>query len=44
MNVASVNAERAEDELKELAVFLTHHLGVPLGRTRGISAADRSVK
>ena len=31
MNAALLNGELTEDELKEMAVFLTHYLGFPLG-------------
>ncbi|MFY2862014.1 carboxymuconolactone decarboxylase family protein [Mycobacterium sp. THU-M104] len=31
INAALLNGELAEDELKEMAVFLTHYLGFPLG-------------
>ncbi|MGE2688354.1 carboxymuconolactone decarboxylase family protein [Mycolicibacterium pulveris] len=30
-NAALANGEMTEDELKEMAVFLTHYLGFPLG-------------
>jgi 4-carboxymuconolactone decarboxylase len=30
-NAALLNGELSEDELKEMAVFLTHYLGFPLG-------------
>jgi 4-carboxymuconolactone decarboxylase len=30
-NAALVNGEITEDELKEMAIFLTHYLGFPLG-------------
>src|SRR6202000_2013248 len=31
INAALLNGELTEDELKEMAVFLTHYLGFPLG-------------
>lgn len=31
INAALLNEELTEDELKEMAVFLTHYLGFPLG-------------
>ncbi|KUI11482.1 4-carboxymuconolactone decarboxylase [Mycobacterium sp. GA-1285] len=31
VNAALANGEMTEDELKEMAVFLTHYLGFPLG-------------
>lgn len=30
-NAAMANGELSEDELKEMAIFLTHYLGFPLG-------------
>jgi len=30
-NAALANGEITEDELKEMAIFLTHYLGFPLG-------------
>ncbi len=33
INAALLNGELSEDELEEMAIFLTHYLGFPLGST-----------
>ena len=33
VNAALANEERTEDELREMAIFITHYIGFPLGST-----------
>jgi 4-carboxymuconolactone decarboxylase len=33
VNAALHNAEMTEDELREMAIFITHYVGFPLGST-----------
>ncbi len=40
VNAAFVNGELSEEELREIAIFLTHYLGFPLGsRLEGVITA-----
>ena len=44
VNAALQNEELTEDELKEMAVFLTHYVGFPLGSGSTASSARVAAK